>query len=210
MIENRRTFSIFNDIRSLRNDDINYACAQTYLTFFARCYTIATGDDMKKIIALISVFLAALSLIACDTVSNTETEKSDTGDATYNMEIMQYLKNNISAESTVDEIIAVFEEMCKTPVEDDLLLFEYGAYNFTGQTLFYFDLVRQYPDGEGEFYQLRVSLKYPVDEENKDIYDTVWGDEDDGDFFQHIKESAGYEYAKNHKFVSFDIRTDQT
>jgi hypothetical protein len=66
------------------------------------------------------------------------------------MALLEFLNNNISSDNTIDEIINVFEEMCKTPIEDDLLLLEYGTYNFTGEKLFYFDLVRQYPDGDGE------------------------------------------------------------
>ena len=74
------------------------------------------------------------------------------------MALLEFLKNNISENSTLEEIISVFKEMCRTPIEEDLLLLEYGVYNFTGNDMFYFDLVRQYPDGEGEYYQLRVSF----------------------------------------------------
>ena len=70
------------------------------------------------------------------------------------MRLLEFLKNNISVSNTIDEIINIFEEMCKTPIEQDLLLNEYGVYDFTGEDLFYYDLVRQYPDGEDEYYQL--------------------------------------------------------
>ena len=80
------------------------------------------------------------------------------------MELLEYLKCNISTNISLDEIINTFEEMCKTPIEEDLLLNEYGVYDFTGEDLFYYDLVRQYPDGEDEYFQLRASIMFSPDE----------------------------------------------
>lgn len=126
------------------------------------------------------------------------------------MRLLEFLKNNISVNNTIDEIINIFEEMCKTPIEQDLLLNEYGVYDFTGEDLFYYDLVRQYPDGEDEYYQLRVSVVFSPDEENRGLEDTLWSDDTDDNFFDYIRKSDGYDYAKNHKLMSIDIRIDQT
>lgn len=126
------------------------------------------------------------------------------------MELLEYLKNNISTSNSLDEIINIFEEMCKTPIEEDLLLNEYGVYDFTGEDLFYYDLVRQYPDGEDEYYQLRVSIMFFPDEENRYLEDTLWSDNTDENFFDYICKSDGYRYAKKHKLKSIDIRIDQT
>ena len=126
------------------------------------------------------------------------------------MALVDFLKKNISENSTVDEIIDVFEEMCETPIEEDLLLLEYGVFDFGEGELFYFDLVRQYPDGEGEYYQLRVSLTYAPDDENVKLNDILWSDDISEDFFDYIRRSSGYKYAKDHKFKAIDIRIDQT
>ena len=126
------------------------------------------------------------------------------------MDLLEYFKSNISISNSLDEIINVFEEMCKTPIEEDLLLNEYGVYDFTGENLFYYDLVRQYPDGEDEYYQLRVSIMFCPDEENCALQDTLWSDDSDENFFDYIKKSDGYAYAKAHEFKSIDIRIDQT
>lgn len=126
------------------------------------------------------------------------------------MALLEFLKNNISENSTLEEIISVFKEMCRTPIEEDLLLLEYGVYNFTGNDMFYFDLVRQYPDGEGEYYQLRVSLVFEPDSENRQLQDTIWNDDTEEDFFDYICKSAGFGYAKKHSIKSIDIRIDQT
>ena len=126
------------------------------------------------------------------------------------MELLECLKNNISINKSLDEIINIFEEMCKIPIQEDLLLNEYGVYDFTGEDMFYYDLVRQYPDGEDEYFQLRVSIMFSPDEENRSLEDTLWSDDSDENFFEHIKKSDGYAYAKAHEFKSIDIRIDQT
>ena len=126
------------------------------------------------------------------------------------MNILEYLIKNITADKNLDEIIDVFDFMCKTPIDEDLLLNEYGVYKFTGEELFYYDLVRQFPNDEDEYYQLRVSLMYLPDDENRSIKATIWSDTIDGDFFEYIRKSDGYKYAQKHKFKAFDIRIDQT
>lgn len=126
------------------------------------------------------------------------------------MKLLRFLKCNICKKNTIDEIISVFEEMCKIPIDDDLLLNEYGVYRFSGEDLFYYDLVRQYPDGEGEYYQLRVSVMFEPDDENRNITDTLWSDDTNENFFDYIRNAEGYEYVKTHNFKSIDIRRDQT
>ncbi len=127
-----------------------------------------------------------------------------------NMLLLEYLRSNVSINNTLDEIMETFEEMCKTPIEEDLLLNEYGVYGFTGKDLFYYDLVRQYPNGEDEYYQLRVSVAFSPDEENRELEDTLWSDDTNENFFDYIRKTHGYEYASNHKIKAIDIRIDQT
>ena len=126
------------------------------------------------------------------------------------MSLLKFLNDKISVRNTVDEIIDVFEEMCNTPIQEELLLLEYGVYDFTGEDLFYFDLVRQYPDGDGEYYQLRVSLMFTPDKETFELDDTLWSDDTDENFFNYIRSSSGYEYVKMHQIRSVDIRIDRT
>jgi len=141
-----------------------------------------------------------------DSTSN----KSEGNGGVDEMDLLKYLKDNITTDNTIDEIINVFEEMCKTPIEEDLLLNEYGVYDWTGEDMFYYDLVRQYPDGEDEYYQLRVSIMFSPDEENRYLEDTLWSDDTDENFFDYIRKSEGYHYAKDHKLKFIDIRIDQT
>ena len=63
---------------------------------------------------------------------------------------------------------------------------------------------------EDEYYQLRVSMVFSPDEENRGLAETLWSDDTDDNFFDYIRKSDGYDYAKNHKLMSIDIRIDQT
>ena len=171
---------------------------------------------MKKLIAVVLALVLIFIFSGCSLSDNTVSNENTTSNENKSykevdsVSLLKMLKDNISTDNTVDEIINVFEEMCKTPVEEDLLLLEYGVYDFTGEELFYFDLVRQYPDGEGEYYQLRVSLMFSPDEINRELQDTLWSDDTSENFFDYIRKSSGYEYAKNHIIKSIDIRIDQT
>ena len=44
--------------------------------------------------------------------------------------LLKYLQTRISDKSSLEDIINVFEEMCKKPIEEDLILFETGIYPF--------------------------------------------------------------------------------
>ena len=165
---------------------------------------------MKKVLYVILISVLVLIFISCDFNVYPAANETMMYSEVDEMALLEFLNNNISSDNTIDEIINVFEEMCKTPIEDDLLLLEYGTYNFTGEKLFYFDLVRQYPDGDGEYYQLRVSVTFSPDKENRKLNDTFWSDDTEENFFDYIRKSSGYNYAKVNQNKSVEIRIDQT
>ena len=70
------------------------------------------------------------------------------------------MKNRISDKSGLEDIVNVFEQMCNIPTEEDIILFETETYSFTGKPMFYFSLVRQFPDDEEEYYQIHVDVLY--------------------------------------------------
>ena len=151
--------------------------------------------------------------VALDAMDNQQGEEVITPIVDGNVEetaLLTFLKERISETNTLDEIIDAFEEMCQTPIEDDLLMLEYGVFDWTGEDLFYFELVRQYPDGDGEYYQLRVSLALAPDHECRELEEVLWSDDTDENFFAYIRKSSGYAYAKNHPIKALDIRIDQT
>ena len=74
--------------------------------------------------------------------------------------LLKYIRNRISHKSGLEDIVNVLEEMCNIPIEEDMILFETGTYSFTGKPMFYFSLVRQFPDDEEEYYQIHVDVLY--------------------------------------------------
>jgi hypothetical protein len=77
--------------------------------------------------------------------------------------ILEYLQNATAGKNNLDELISAFEKMCEIPAEQEeerMLLFETGTYSFSGKPMFYFSLVRQYPNEEEEYHQLHLDVMH--------------------------------------------------
>ena len=168
--------------------------------------------NLKRMLMGCLVLVLSLGLLACGSSEQLPPTDQNINEDVDRTALLEYLKNNITTESTADEIIEVFRQMCQTPIAEDLLLNEYGAYDldFTGKKCFYYNLVRQFPDGEGEFYQIRVSMVFSVDDENSRLFKTIWSDSTDEDFFTYIRRFPGYDYVITHEIRDIEIRIEQT
>ena len=124
--------------------------------------------------------------------------------------LLIYLQNRISDKSSLEDIVNVFEEMCRIPIEEDMILFETGTYSFTGEPMFNFSLVRQFPNCEEEYYQIHVDVLYVPEEENKDFEQSIWNEDIEENIFTYIKKSQEYEYCKGKEFSKVDIYMDET
>lgn len=62
--------------------------------------------------------------------------------------ILKFLQDRISETISLVEIVNVFEKMCSASVEGDMIIFETGTYSFSGEPMFCFSLVRQFPNEE--------------------------------------------------------------
>lgn len=122
---------------------------------------------------------------------------------------ISFLKNNIKKDMSLLEIVNVFEKMCAEPMENDMLLYETGTYDFTGEPFFYFCLVRQFPNEE-EFYQIHVDVLYKPCNGNKELSASVWNEDVDEDFFDFIRHSKAFEYASSDKIKKIEIYMDET
>lgn len=120
----------------------------------------------------------------------------------------RFLRANLDNDSTAEECLRVFKEMCEMPIDDDLLLFECCGEIFSNDR-FIFSLVRQYPNGEGEYYQLHVTMEFELDKENRRIVETVWSDSVP-DFWKYIENSKAYKYACTHKAMRVVVNLDET
>lgn len=119
-----------------------------------------------------------------------------------------YLKENISTDMSIAQVVDVFEEMSKNQLESvdpewDGVLFE--IYKLDGD--FVFSLTRQIPNGyDDEFFQLRTEIRY-IDEYayNDFVGELEWGDSGDEKFFDEIRKSEAYNALKDAPIFAVDI-----
>ena len=125
-------------------------------------------------------------------------------------DLLKYLQNNLSGNTSLENIVNVFEKMCSMPIKDDMILFETGTYSFTGKPMFYFSLVRQFPNGEDEYYQLHIDVLYNPSDENKIFQHTVWNEDIDENIFEYVKNTSAFAFCKNEEYNNFEIYLDET
>lgn len=126
------------------------------------------------------------------------------------MQLLEYLQNSITKNAELEAIVRAFEDMCKVPIENDMILFETGTFCFTGEDLFYFSLVRQFPNEEEEFYQIHVDVHYKPTDRNREFSEAVWNEELNKDIFSYIRNSEAYAVAKQDEIYNVDIYMDET
>ena len=138
------------------------------------------------------------------------------------------LKEILHDGSSVEEVVAAFEDLCEDMKFDgiltgrvtaglsdeellarDLLMFECGTFHCIDND-FTIALTRQYPDGEGEFFQFRVEMHFEPNKENYKIFEHMNSDKVRGDFFDYIRGSKSYRYAEKHACRSVQIYLTQT
>ena len=125
--------------------------------------------------------------------------------------MVKFLKEKITDNSSLLEIIDVFEQMCKIPLEEDMILFETGTFTFVGdEPMFQISLVRQFPNEDEEFYQIHVDVLYKSDDENKMLSESVWDEDLDEDIFAYIRKSKAFTYAKNKNYSKLKIWCEET
>ncbi len=124
--------------------------------------------------------------------------------------LLKYLQNRISDKLSLEDIVDVFEEMCNIPVKEDMILFETGTYSFTGEPMFYFSLVRQFPNDEEEYYQIHVDVLYVSTAENKNFEQNIWNEDTEENIFSYIKKTSEFSFCKNKEFSKVEIYLDET
>lgn len=125
-------------------------------------------------------------------------------------ELVDFLKNGITEKMSLDNIVDVFEQMCNIPIEDDMILFETGTFSFTGEPLFQFSLVRQFPNEDEEYFQVHVVVLYKPTIESNMFNGATWNEDLSENIFDYIKKSPAFAYAKNKEYIKTEIYMDET
>ena len=126
------------------------------------------------------------------------------------IDYIKRLKEVIKEDASVQDIVSRFEEMCNEPIDNDMILFESGTFSFTGEKLFYFSLVRQFPNEEEEYYQIHVDVLFDANDENKALQETVWNEDIEENIFEYVRKSESFNYAISDDYKKVDIYMDET
>ena len=125
--------------------------------------------------------------------------------------LINFLKDKITDKISLLEIVNVFEQMCKIPLEEDMILFETGTFTTLGdETMFQISLVRQFPNEDAEFYQIHVDILYESDNENKMMIESIWDEDLSENIFTYIRNSKSFAYAKNKEYSKVKTWCDET
>jgi hypothetical protein len=120
--------------------------------------------------------------------------------------------------SNADEIINVsltlfqeikIKEIAGDDEDGDMLLFQYGSYNWGKGRSFEFNVTRQFiKQNEDEPYQLSMTLFFePIDCKSYDCWSN--GFDDLEKWAENIKETEGYKFVKNLTCKKFEIFFEQ-
>ncbi len=131
------------------------------------------------------------------------------------MNMLNVLKKNIASKNNLEDLVSAFEDMCKIPlknidIDDDGILFETGTFSFTGEPLFYFSLVRQFPNEDEEYYQIHLDILYAPSELTKDYSQSEWCFGGESDIFGYIRNSEEYLSLKNVEIKKINVFMDET
>ncbi len=124
--------------------------------------------------------------------------------------LVAYLKERIEDNASLESLVDAFEDMCRIPMEDDMILFETGTFSFTGKPLFQFSLARQFPNEEEEYYQLHMDVLYNPTPQNEQFKGATWNEDIDGNFFEYIRNSDIYNRLKDEMYIEIDVYMDET
>ena len=113
------------------------------------------------------------------------------------IEYIKDLETKITEGKSLKEIVGVFEQMSQEPIEEEMFLFETGTFDFTGEEMFYFSMVRQFPNEEDEYYQIHVNVLYEPSEKTSQFLTMVWDEDLDENFFDYIRTSEAFEAVKD-------------
>ena len=124
---------------------------------------------------------------------------------------LEFLKDRITDKMPLEDMVEIFEDLCSVPIEDEMILFETGAYSaISNKTLFQLSLVRQAPNEDEEFYQVHLDIFYEASQENQIFSESTWDEDIEENIFDYIRASEVFNYAKEQEYQAVKIYMDQT
>ena len=124
---------------------------------------------------------------------------------------LEFLKDRITDKMPLEDMVEIFEDLCSVPIEDEMILFETGAYSaISNKPLFQLSLVRQAPNEDEEFYQVHLDIFYEACQENKIFHESIWDEDLEENIFDYIRASEVFAYAKELEYQAVKIYLEET
>ena len=124
---------------------------------------------------------------------------------------LEFLKERITGKMSLEEMVAIFEDLCREPIDDEMILFEVGTFtSISDKPLFQLSLVRQAPNEDEEFYQVHLDIFYEASEDNQIFSEATWDEDIEENIFDYIRASDVFAYAKKQEYLAVNIYLDET
>ncbi|MBS6719473.1 MULTISPECIES: hypothetical protein [Streptococcus] len=124
---------------------------------------------------------------------------------------LEFLKDRITDKMPLEDMVEIFEDLCSVPIEDEMILFETGAYSaISNKPLFQLSLVRQAPNEDEEFYQVHLDIFYEASQDNQIFSEATWDEDIEENIFDYIRASDVFAYAKKQEYLAVNIYLDET
>ena len=124
---------------------------------------------------------------------------------------LEFLRERITDKMPLEEMVAIFEDLCREPIEDEMILFEVGTFtNVSDKPLFQLSLVRQVPDEDEEYYQVHLDIFYEASQDNQIFSESTWDEDLEENIFDYIRNSEVFDYAKDQEYLSVKMYLEET
>ena len=124
---------------------------------------------------------------------------------------LEFLRERITDKMPLEDMVAIFEDLCSDPIEDEMILFETGAFtSISDNPLFQLSLVRQAPNEDEEFYQVHLDIFYEAGQDNQIFSESTWDEDLEESIFDYIRNSEVFAYAREQEYQAVKIYMDQT
>ena len=124
---------------------------------------------------------------------------------------LEFLRERITDKMPLEDMVAIFEDLCRQPIEDEMILFETGTFtSISDKPLFQLSLVRQAPNEDEEFYQVHLDIFYEASQDNQIFIESTWDEDLEENIFDYIRASDVFAYAKKQEYLAVNIYLDET
>ena len=124
---------------------------------------------------------------------------------------LEFLRERITDKMSLEDMVAIFEDLCREPIDDEMILFEVGTFtNVSDKPLFQLSLVRQAPNEDEEFYQVHLDIFYEASQDNQIFSESTWDEDLEENIFDYIRASEVFNYAKEQEYQAVRIYLEET